>query len=312
MKTLAVLLLVILSISCSKPKKKTYQVSYRGKASVFKPYQHKAFGGIAVVESSLLNVNGEIIAFYDPGYNSSFAKASLGVEGNEFKDTYFIEKGHRFSYVMQHQGTYYDFSLVGSGIYLWKSTDLVTWAKINNGQPVLNAESGTVYQSIWNVGVAVDDQGVWHLLVECADGTGPADSQGGVGLCYSNATMANDQINFDANKSASQVIPHGGNPYLAFIPGKGLLAVHGQLNDPHGGMTKEWYITASTMENGGTWTVHKQDFQIGVPRVHVCYPAMVETSSGNLLISLSVDQHYIATGIATNFSLDELFDLLTN
>jgi hypothetical protein len=199
---------------------------------------------------------------------------------------------------MEHDGFYYEFVLGSGGIHLYKSSDLFTWTHINNGQPVLKMDGG-IYTQVWNVGVAVDNAGVWHLLVECADMKGAI--QGGVGLAYSYTTPNGDNFDFDTNKTASHVIPHGGNPDLKYVEGKGLLSIHGYA------ATGIWETKASTFD-GTTWTLH-EDFYIGTPGIHVCDPSLIEMADGRTLLSVSFDQNFIYLA-NSDLSIEQIYDYL--
>lgn len=281
MKTLLVPFLFLAACSCSKPTPQLYTSA----ASGFEQAQAKAFGGSQSIENSLLLVQGEVVAMHDPYFDGSLFKAHLGTSGLEFRSNIKVASDARFTHVIEHQGVYYNFVLRSGDVYLLKSPDLVTWTLINGGRPVLTHTPGTIYANVWNVGAAVDDVGTWHLLVESADGLGAPGTQGGVGLAYSFASMVNDEIDFDLNRTPTHVIANGGNPDLKFVPGKGLLAVHGSLI---GGI---WRVRAST-RIAGTWRT-SETFEVGSENIQVCDPSLVELSDGSTLMSVSVDQNSI-------------------
>lgn len=293
--------LSMLLAGCSCSKKQVADLEFSGSAASFVQVQKKAFGGLASIENSFVKVGSDVIALHDPHADGSLFKVNLGPSGLEFNGDTRIAGQTRFTYVFEHDGVFYNFVWRDNDIYLLKSADLTNWQLINNGNPVLTSAPGTIYANVWNVGVAVDDNGVWHLLVECADGTGPASQQGGVGLAYSFATMTNDEINFDVNRTTSFVIPNGGNPDLKFVSGKGLLSIHGSLEN---GL---WVVRASTFQNG-TWTLHN-DFYLGTPSIHVCDPSLVQLDDGSTLLSVSYDQNSIFLA-KSPLSIPVLFDTI--
>jgi hypothetical protein len=311
LKALPILLLFLSSIGCSAEKSKpTFQLEFNGKASVFSQTQANAFNGLASIENSLLNVGGEIKALHDPFINGTLYVSDLGSNGIGFTGLEAVLSDTRFTHVIEHAGAYYNFGLIGKDVYLWKSSDLKAWRKINGGQPVLTHEDGTIYENLWNVGVAVDGAGTWHLLAETAPhGVG----QAGLGLAYMTAAMNSESISFDATKTGTHAIPFGGNPYLKHVPGKGILALYGMSFHSSGfeSLQNYWYVSAGTLQAGGVWVDHSDKFAIGVAAIAVCDPHLVELSDGSLLGTVSVNQDSISI-FKTGSTATELFDSLVN
>ncbi len=305
------LTMAMLLMGCGKaPGVTHYPLTFVGSsAKGFHQGAPMEYGNQRVVDSSVLNVNGELKAFLDWGDSAFFGSENIvnGMEVN-FTPTH---TGLNFTYTIYQNGNYYNFGWMGGNIYLDKSADGIHWTRINGGRPVLHREMDPTsnWYSIYNVGVDVDTNGLWHLVVECMDS---APNELNVGLCYSNATMNGDEINFDTNKLAQQVVAHGGNPYLKILPGQGMLIVHGQANDATGPFGKEWYVTATTVAEGTMdFVTHKDKFMVGTPGIHDCDPHMAMKPDGELLLVLSVDQSHVATATAGT-TLESLFDSLTN
>ncbi len=271
------------------------------------------YGGIPAIENSLVtDAAGRIFGFFDPDASGALFSVSVDQNGRNTELPTQVGRGFRFSYVMRDALQYYLFALKNGDIHAWKSVDGQAWVEANGGRPVLthSADSNSIYRHLWNVAVTVDDQGLWHLLVECATGNGKPEDQGGVGLAYSSARWTNDTISFDADRTTDHVIERGGNPDIKFLPGRGLLVLHGQLNDPTAELGSEWYITASTLRIGdAAFSTHKSKLALGYRGVHVCDPHILDVDSHNALMSYSHAQNSIHF-VQTRRSLAELFDSL--
>lgn len=289
--------------------KTAFDLQFDGSATMFTESHALSYNQQGAIENSLVNFNGKVLAFFDPNMNGDFFKAELGSDGKSFIDQQQITSSVRFPYTLVANNSLYNFGSMNGDIYLWKSTDGGnSWALVNNGQPVLHHSSdpNSIYNQVWNVGVAVDDNGTWHMLVECSVAGAVASN---VGLAYSTATMTNDSIDFDSNRSNSQVIPKAGNPFLAFVSGKGLLAVHGVTADPTAQYGDEWFVSASTLATGSnTWIEHKNTFRIGTKGVHVCDPHLVELPAGGLMMTVSMNQDSISTAYAPGVTFSSMFN----
>lgn len=290
-------------------------LEFYGTNNSFQGGSSPAFGGITTVESSLLNVDGKILALHDPTYGTALYLSDLGANGLSFLSLDQVDLCVRFPYTMAHGGIFYTFGLKDQDIYVWESSDLKHWQPSSQGKPVLTHSEapGSPYNQLWNVGVAVDDHRVWHMLVESSDATA---GQRSVGLTYAKAQMVNGVLNFDLDRSTTQVIPHGGNPDVKFVSGRGLLVTHGQVFDPVYGVNS-WYTTMSTLETGHrAWQTHKDKVVIGLagdmeadPVTAVADPSLVELSDGTTLMTLSVAQDSVYLVHSTK-SLKKLFDEL--
>lgn len=272
------------------------------------------YGGAPAIENSLVtDATGGILGFFDPDASGALFRASVDQNGSSSELPIQVGSGFRFSYVMKDALHYYLFALKNGDIHVWRSRDGYSWVEANGGRPVLthSADSNSIYHHLWNVAVTVDNQGLWHLLVECATGNGKPEDQGGVGLGYSSASWIDDTISFDAGRTANHVIERGGNPDLKFLPGRGLLVLHGQLNDPTADLGSEWYITASTLRTGDrAFSTHQSKLALGYHGTHVCDPHILNVDSDDALLSYSHAQNAIHF-VRTRRSLAELFDSLT-
>lgn len=279
----------------------TEKLYFNGKASMFASDNTWQFGRDIVVENSFININGDVFAYFDENASSDLTRASIGSSAQLYQNKQVITpKDRRFSYVFTHNNVMYDFYYVANKIYLEKSTDGVKWHQMNGGQPVLNdsTDPQSLYRQIWNVGVDVDDNGVFHMLIESSDDRGNAYA----GLTYSTAILSGDMISFDANKSATHLVSDAGNPYLKNIPGKGMLVFYGKIKDH-----SLWYVSAGKLVAGVL--TESPSFQIGATGVHVCDPAAIELPDGRTILSVSFDQ--VATYFAfSNMTLEQIYDSL--
>lgn len=308
-----ILILCLFLTACAEKQTPQFyfDLSFLGKvANEFQQGPSFKLEGVRVVDSSILNVNGKLKLFFDWGDGKSFGVTDLGTGYSEGK-AIAQSMGLNFTYTLFHNNEYFTFGEFGNDIYLEKSSDGVTWARINGGHPVLthSSDPSSPYNQLWNVGVAVDSNEVWHLTAECSDS---APDQLHVGICYSEANMLNDSIDFDQNRSADQIIKHAGNPDIKVIEGKGLLIIHGAVYDPYATFGNEWYVTASTLGVGKTaWTTHKNQFVIGTPHIHDCDPHLVEDPAGGLTLVLSVNQSHVSTAHSKTLNTyQELFDAI--
>lgn len=314
MKRLVLISLLALSACAEKPKDLTNDrpLAYLGSAlQLFHDgLERPAFNGLPIVEASLINNGKTIEAFVDIGMQGSFARTDLGPKGTDFThfDPLQGPKTNRFSYVLFYNGMYYKFIQSDNNIYMLKSSTGVDWDWANGFKPVLNQSPNprSIYNQIWNVGATVDDSGVWHMLIECADGSGAATS---VGLAYSTGVLNNNSIDFNVARSSTHVIPNGGNPWLQFIPGKGILAFYGVYAKPQGPFKDEWYISAGILPSGSNTWVPKSNFAIGSANIHVADPHAVDLPGGGSMLVISFDQDRIYESFSTK-SLSEIYDLL--
>jgi len=288
------LLILILLCACTPNKKfSSYKLDSTGGFTQLS--LESAYDGTYTIENSLVEMNGKIIAFFDPLTDGSLWTSDLGASGREFGKMRKLMDDARFSYVMKHNGTLYNFVTRNKTIYMLTSIDGEVWT--NQGAVLTpSTDRASKYFNIWNVGVAVDDQGLWHMLIESSDAT---ENQMDVGLTYSTSAMVNGRLDFNPARSATHVIPHGGNPFIQNIPGRGLLVIHGQANDPGA-----WFTTASTYQSG-VWSTHKDRMRIGISGIAVCDPHAVEVQ-GRILLSVSAGQDSIYF-LDSNDSFESLY-----
>lgn len=293
--------------SCGQQRPEHATLEYRGSAAQsWHTGPAPAFNGSSAIENSLVYVGDNIFAVFTTGGSGDMGEANLGGNGDDFHS---IFTGNLprigYPYTVHIGAIYYTFAQAHGqkNIYVWTSTDATHWTMANGGQPILTASNDptSIWFMLWNVGVTVDDQGTWHLLAECA-------TQGGeTNLCYASSP---DVFHFDGGKQNTVAIPNGGNPWIQFLPGKGLLAIHGQYAEPdlYGGV---WYTTASTLPIGETdWTTHADKFSIGSTGYHICDPHALQMHDGRIIMTASNAQVWIDI-VYSSDSLNTFWDKLT-
>jgi hypothetical protein len=265
-----------------------------------------AFNSQIVIENSFVNFNNKILAFYDLKATGSFVLANVDSNGNSTEGS-LIANNRRFSYVLNHNNILYSFFNQGGYIFVERSYDAINWEILNNGNPVLSSEAdpNSIFHYIWNVGVTVDDNEVWHMFIESSDYRDNAYAN----ITYSNAMFNGNNIDFNINKSRVPLIEHAGNPYATFVKGKGVLLIYGKLLSPIQDLGEEWYIKAGVFDVNTHMAREKTDFTIGKAKMHICDPHMVQTLDGRLMLSYSYNQIYTHL-LYSNKTVFELFDLL--
>lgn len=189
----------------------------------------------------------------------------------------------RFPYAFQDQGAHYlvcGNAQPGDGdVYLYCSTDLVTWTIQNGGQPIVRRTPGTHWAHIWNVAI-LPVAGRWHMLAESHSDTTRMD------IAYAWADPA-VSLDFTPNQGPV-VIPNGGNPEMFLKNGK-MVALHGLYHDRS--PTDPWYTTMSTADPASptAWTIRRDKLLIEQPGIDVCDPTYIEVN-GEALIAVSYDQ----------------------
>lgn len=239
------------------------------------------------VETGYFKLNGITYLAYD---GSADATVKIKKQGYAVP-TITLPFKARFFYIMNYQETIYVFYASAGGILAQKSTDLYQWTPVNGGAPVItgSADPNSVYHVMWNVAVTVDDQGTFHLLLECA--TNP---QGGgniapenVGLKYLTAREENGTLSFDGSKTEGLDIRGGGNPEIKFIPGVGLISIHGQMDQPE----NIWYMAVSVLPTGAShWFEKKSYITLRSPTIHICDPTILELKD-SLILGFSYNQN---------------------
>ena len=284
MKTILAIL-ALSAVGCSGGSKSPF---VRVSAGTLFSDEVRTSGG---VESSLVAVDGTMNYLYDPFMNGTLDHAVLSSPG-EIVSERKVSSGKRFSYVFQHDGEFYMFAESDNAIYAWSSADLDDWSPMNGGEPVLHPSTGLT-ANLWNVGVDVDDSGVWHMFVEASSGD---DSR--AGIAHLTATMDGDSLSFDASNPTVFTIPEAGNPFVKYVPGKGFLMVYGSQQGPY------WTVAAATSVDGKDWTV--SNFSMGAHGVHVCDPTM-EYLDGLLYLAVSVGQVEVHT-MSVAMTFPQFFD----
>lgn len=192
-----------------------------------------------------------------------------------------------FPCVFQVGATYYMVVTDSACKHLWlySSTDKVTWAGLNGGNPVYGAAtgSGAWNSQMFNAAIAVVE-GVWHLLIEAKSST----SNFHVG--YGKSTLAAGP-DFGAWMSSGPVLPDSsGNPCLISVPERhAVMAIYGDLSGGH------WVLRARTADisydltQAASW-VEAPGFLVSAEGVHLSDPAILFTPRGRCLLGFTSAQ----------------------
>lgn len=278
--------------ACQNVSIQTYPITMKA-IGLEMPMPTKLNVGISV-ETGYFKSNGITYLAYDPQMNGI---VRIHGDGRDF----LLPFRARFFYFLNYNERIYCFFQGGGGIQANYSDDLINWEPMNGGRPVLNNDGG-LFVTTWNVAVAVDDAGLFHMLVECAHDASPYS----VGMSYLTANLIGSTLNFNLTKKSSMDIVGGGNPELKFIPNVGLISVHGQAMDAFN--DNFWYLTISTLPIGQTvWNQKKDHVKLWADKIHVADPSILDNGS-SLTFSFSYDQNS-SYQILINKTYEELFYL---
>jgi hypothetical protein len=256
-----------------------------------------------VEQSEVWTPNG-LMLFYDPSWNGAFNSLLWNSSIGQWTNITAVDTGMRFPYVVDHEynGQLLAFYLNTSNgnIYLKVSTDNgATWPIANGGNPVLTKSSdpNSIYYTLWNVGVALATDGTAHLVVECQDGNHSGQTAVGLGYSYGMYNSTTKTLSFDANRTATQVVVGGGNPYL-WVNGTGsgadLVSIHGLLNQSD---SPYWMVTASVRKNG-VWTTRRDLLQIAQQNIHVADPSGFSYTSNAADTAIAFSSNQFGTKVA--------------
>jgi len=188
----------------------------------------------------------------------------------------------RFPAVFYFEGYFYCAThIVDQGpLYMYASTDGVTWGILNAGNPVMSAGAG-IYAHFWNPCIAMDEDGdTMHFVIEA----GVAADQSDVGLGYSHGSLAellasdvSGTFSFESNLSAELIIPGGGNPFIQAIPERdAILILAGNIN-----VIDEWWrirahyaSTAADLSLAASWTMSPY-FKVEYEGMHTADPDLI-------------------------------------
>ena len=157
------LVISLLSIGCGCAKDASpSDIERIGEATVFSEVPNHAFKNRSVVETSLVNIDGSLIAFFDHEWTGKMFRVPLQSSLIATVSPHLVIESARFPYTINKGGTLFNLATVDGNVYLWKSLDLgLTWTKINGGRPVLNRsdDRSSIYHQLWNVAIDIADDG---------------------------------------------------------------------------------------------------------------------------------------------------------
>ena len=231
----------------------------------------------SAVEVAYFNHLGQTYFAYDPAINGKI-KIRNHITKEEVATLPFYA---RFFYFLSYNNLVYCFYEQNSEIWYRTSYDLLNWsASVKAITRDVNPNS--IYHQMWNPAVQVDQNGIFHMLVETSDAT---PDQLAVGISHLTAREENGVINFDSSKKPTHDIKGAGNPELKIYQDK-IVAIHGQIFDKNDNF---WYISFSVYKNGA-WFGLKDKVYIYAPKIHVADPALYE-ENGITYLAVSYDQN---------------------
>lgn len=194
-------------------------------------------------------------------------------------------------------------------VYLWSSTDKVTWIPENGGNKIFTKSTNSAdwNYNLGNPGIAVVGN-TWHLLMEGKNGIG-----GNYETHYSTSTLS-EGPNFDTHMTPNPVLPSpSGNAQLIYVPNRNaLLAIYGDWSGPY------WRIRVSTASLSADLT--KQTNWIASPGfrwiqkagIHLADPSLVFADNKNWKMMLAYNfnqvEGYRSYG---QLNIDQFYDLIT-
>lgn len=232
----------------------------------------------------------------------------------------------RYTSTFVYNGTYYIGGayfcithLVDQGpLYIYISTDGVSWSRINGNHPVMSAGTG-IYSYFWNPCICIDEDGdTMHFVIEC----GTQADQSDVGLAYSYGSFADlltgsiiSPFSFETNLSTTHIIPGGGNPYIEVIPDRdAILVLAGSVNTK--GRTL-WQIMANyasitaDLSDPTSWT-ESPYFEVLYAGMHTADPDLVvlpASKTYGLLMGFMYNQAS-SYQVYFDMTLTELYDAI--
>jgi len=219
-----------------------------------------------------------------------------------------------FPYVVWDTATqkYYMFVQIGPGnsnIYLYNSTNKISWSEMNNGNPVLVSGATAATYQIFNPGVDIVNSSYWPMLIEGKANGATVFTES---YCYSNLT----ELNWTKHLSSAAVINPGtgygaGSAYLKYVPDyNALLWVSGYTTTSYwqiydGGIFLNTDPTVST-----NWIINSTPL-ITASSIPVADPTLAITNNSggntyNIILQYNYNQASLYQAFS-NLSLDDFF-----
>lgn len=215
----------------------------------------------------------------------------------------------RFPFVMKEGSTYYAFGTPGPGtgsIYMWSSTDKVTWTPMNGGAPVLT--QGTYpYNNIANVGVVVVGT-TWHMFIETWSSMGYSD----VNIQYSYSTLAD--LNWDTHRTTVAVVTRGNSPQPVYVPDRNAIMLFYGANSADTGLCDvraQYAVLTDDIALPASWHLAK-GFEISEEGLFDSNPNFLVTTgkTHNITITYSHAESTVQQ-VYSDLSLNAFYDAIT-
>jgi len=273
-----------------------------------------AWEALAIVEQSDFNYGGEYISWYRSNTSGNqavgFENSTDGITWNPDSGNPIISSTALYVYVVQDGDCFYLFKNTDSNgygsIYLYNVTDHTNPVIMNGGNPVYTRSSTTTDWDwrIFNPGVSIDSDGVWHMLLE-------GQSNAGVfrlGYAYSNLT----EMNWSKHRSSSYVINTAGNPYLKYVPDRNaLLALYGDISGSYWKVISSCANLSDDLSLSASW-YSSLNFEIAHSGIHTADPHAM--FNFNATYPTMISYNYNQASIYQTYSalaLNEFYDVIT-
>lgn len=175
-----------------------------------------------------------------------------------------VINGYAYFEVVEYANCYYLFAnkLVTGNIYLYNVTSPLSPVLMNGGSPVYEAFSLETEQwdyEIMNCGVAIDKDGIWHMVLEGLWYDYPAEFH----LGYAWSTFS--ELDWTSHRSENIILNYSGNPELVYIEKHdALLCIYGSMETAAGWDIRAMYANLSNDPSSiDSWTlISTEDFLI--------------------------------------------------
>ena len=278
-----------------------------------------AWEGDGLCEQSDFRVGeNEYISWYRGAgggvYNVGFENSEDGISWTAYENNPLTlpgidENDAMYPYVVQDGDNFYMFVVdVGESdenAYLYNVTDYTNPQIMNEGNPVLTISQAWEQGLIYNMGVAIVDNGtdnVWHMLYEA--GSYPFE------LGYTYSTLG--EMDWTSHKSPSNpVMNDAANSYLKYVPDKNaLMSINSDHNGSYWDLGTSYAYLSDNLNLPESW--HVGVTLVSTSGIHECDGHMIENFSDNWNIMISWNHNQ------TNFyqtycdaSLNEFFEWIS-
>jgi hypothetical protein len=258
-----------------------------------------AVNNLKACESSLVLYRNIPYCLYDNRFSGSLWSSKIDIGTWELIDqTKLHDSDMRFSYVYHDDKSGKYSAIVTRNNDLYIGYGSTPYDEYKNFTPLLyhNPDPRSYRYQQWNAAASGD-----YLAVECAD---ECEGQENVRI----ALYKSDGITY--NESGIGDIVGGGNPWMLYLSGRGLLMVYGAV---HGDNGAYWRVRAAVLPDGNNeWIIASMSkFDISESGVHICDPHLLQLANGQMVLTVSYNQKSIAMySTQSRYTFEEMFDVI--